>query len=194
MTILTTTQLPSPIFTFDDQDQQHFIRTARDPAGQLWFVAKDACKALGLSNTSQVVSRLAANEKGNIELDTPGGKQRLLTVNQSGLFAMAFQSRKPSAVSFRQWVTGTVLPAVFLDGGYFRGEELLQTASTAAEVQEIKTQLQASAAQAIEAKTERGLNGLEERLARHDAFKFIGKGRQRTKRQVAKQPRLGGAA
>jgi hypothetical protein len=42
----------------------------------------------------------------------------LSTINESGLYALIFRSRKPSARLFRRWVTGTVLPAIRKTGGY----------------------------------------------------------------------------
>ena len=35
-----------------------------------------------------------------------------LAVNEAGLYDLVLQSRKPEAVKFKEWVTGTVLPAI----------------------------------------------------------------------------------
>ena len=42
----------------------------------------------------------------------------MLTVNESGLYALIFRSRKPEARRFRKWVTSEVLPAIRKHGGY----------------------------------------------------------------------------
>ena len=49
---------------------------------ELWFVAKDVCKCLGLGDTSKAVGRLDTDEKGTNSIPTPGGHQNLLTVNE----------------------------------------------------------------------------------------------------------------
>src|SRR5271170_299454 len=41
-----------------------------------------------------------------------GGPQTMLAVNESGLYALIFTSRKPEAKRFRKWVTNEVLPAI----------------------------------------------------------------------------------
>jgi len=53
-----------------------------------------------------------ANEKGVNTLHTPGGKQKMLTVNEPGLYRLVFQSRKPEAEKFKTWVFTEVLPSV----------------------------------------------------------------------------------
>ena len=79
---------------------------------------KDVCELLGLDNSRQTVSRLDDNEKGVINSDTLGGKQELTFVNESGMYALIFQSRKPQARAFRKWVTGEVLPSLRKYGYY----------------------------------------------------------------------------
>ena len=83
-----------------------------------WFAAKDVCELLGLDDSRQAVSRLDDDEKGVINSDTLGGKQELTFVNESGMYALIFQSRKPQARAFRKWVTGEVLPSLRKYGYY----------------------------------------------------------------------------
>ena len=86
--------------------------------GQPWFVAKDICDILGLSNSRKAVAALADDEKGVTTMDTSGGKQRLGIVNESGMYTLIFNSRKPSAREFRKWVTSEVLPSIRRYGRY----------------------------------------------------------------------------
>jgi prophage antirepressor-like protein len=37
-------------------------------------------------------------------------------INESGLYALVFRSRKPEAKAFRKWVTDVVLPAIRENG------------------------------------------------------------------------------
>lgn len=46
---------------------------------------------------------------------------------ETGLYELILQSRKPQAVAFKKWVTGTVLPAIRKTGGYVMGEKLSET-------------------------------------------------------------------
>lgn len=172
------TALP-PIFIFNHESKNHNIRTVKGEDGQLWFVAKDICDALGLTNSSRALRRLDADEKGQTKLSTLGGIQTFATVNQSGLFALVFQSRMTAARGFRKWATATVIPAIYRDGLYVRGEESLLTATTSAQLNEQRQELEAVAAQGIEAKATRGLNGIEERFARYDTLKDLNRGRKR---------------
>jgi prophage antirepressor-like protein len=80
--------------------------------GQAWFVAKDVCHILGIADPSMALSRLDEDEKGTSNIGTLGGPQTMLTVNESGLYALIFTSRKPEAKRFRKWVTSEVLPAI----------------------------------------------------------------------------------
>lgn len=85
------------------------VRTAYQD-GQGWFIAKDVCKALEIKNVSDAVERLDADEKGIVTNYTHGGEQKLLVVNEFGLYSLTLTSRKPSAKKFKRWITHVVLP------------------------------------------------------------------------------------
>jgi prophage antirepressor-like protein len=85
---------------------------------QPWFVAKDVCNTLGLDNVSMALTRLDDDEKGINPIDTPGGRQNLSIVSESGLYALILRSDKPAAKAFRKWVTSEVLPSLRKDGFY----------------------------------------------------------------------------
>ncbi|MES1996392.1 MAG: Bro-N domain-containing protein [Pseudomonadota bacterium] len=87
-------------------------------AGEPWFIAKDICGVLGLSNTSQALSRLDEDEKGVILSDTLGGAQELNAVSESGMYGLVMSSRKPEGRRFRKWVTAEVLPSIRKTGKY----------------------------------------------------------------------------
>ncbi|MEP3676142.1 BRO family protein [Sulfitobacter sp.] len=93
--------------------------------GEPWFVAKDVCDILGLTNSRKAVAALDDDEKDVTTGYTLGGKQALNIISESGLYALIFQSRKPEAKAFRKWVTSTVLPAIRQTGSYVAGEERL---------------------------------------------------------------------
>lgn len=86
--------------------------------GEPWFVAKDVCVALAIKNSRDALARLDDDEKGVALTDTPGGEQRVQTVNEAGLYTLVLSSRKPEAHAFKRWVTHEVLPAIRRTGGY----------------------------------------------------------------------------
>ena len=108
------TQL-SQAFIFNASNQQ--VRTVTIE-NEPYFVAKDVCLILGISNHNDAVSRLDDDEKRGSALPTPSGTQQMMVVNESGLYHLIFQSRKPEAKAFRKWVTAEVLPTLRRTGRY----------------------------------------------------------------------------
>ena len=88
-----------------------------------WFVAKDVCSILGLSNSRKAISALDDDEKGVTKSDTPGGKQSLSIINESGLYALVLRSNKPEAKTFRKWITSEVLPSIRKKGYFNQSKE-----------------------------------------------------------------------
>ena len=86
--------------------------------GETWFVAKDVCDNLGINKYRDAFTRLDDDERVYVLVDTLGGPQRVVAVNESGLYSLVFQSRKPGAKKFRKWVTMEVLPSIRKTGGY----------------------------------------------------------------------------
>lgn len=167
---------------FNYQGSSHAVRSTRDPEGNTWWVARDVCEALGITKQGRALERVNKADKGGTKLGTPGGLQTFVTINQSGLFALAFQSRKPAAVAFQHWVTSVVLPAISRDGVYVRGEEKLQDCTTAAEVETVRAQLIEATAHGVEAKVQRGLIAAEELEARSSGFAALKRGGRRRTR------------
>lgn len=82
------------------------------------FVAKDVCQILGISKYRDALSKLEDFERVSILVDTLGGTQKLAGINESGLYALIFSSRKREAVQFRVWVTNVLLPSIRKFGCY----------------------------------------------------------------------------
>ena len=94
------------------------IRVVTDDRGEPWFVAKDITEILGYSEASAGTRHLDEDQKGLSEIQTPGGVQRLGTINESGLYTLILRSDKPEAKPFRKWVTSEVLPSIRKTGSY----------------------------------------------------------------------------
>lgn len=91
--------------------------------GDPWFVAADVCDALGIRKHRDALSKLDADERGSVKVDTLGGVQELAAVNESGLYTLILRCRgatKPGTIPhrFRKWVTGDVLPSIRKTGSY----------------------------------------------------------------------------
>lgn len=84
----------------------------------------DVCKILEIGNVSQLKTRLKKDGVIiNEVIDKLGRKQQATFINESNLYKVIFQSRKPEAEKFIEWVTHEVLPAIRKTGGYIAGEE-----------------------------------------------------------------------
>ena len=94
------------------------VRVTMGENGEPMFVAADVCQALTIENHRNVLARLDDDEKGVQSMDTPGGRQELATVNESGLYSLILTSRKPEAKRFKRWVTHEVLPSIRKTGSY----------------------------------------------------------------------------
>ena len=87
--------------------------------GEPWFVGVDVCNALRYSNSRKAIHDHVDNDdKGVTKSDTPGGKQNVVIINESGLYALIFGSTLESAKRFKHWVTSEVLPSIRKTGSY----------------------------------------------------------------------------
>lgn len=109
----TETSLLPQGFTFEGNQVRVTTRE-----GEPWFVLADVCHVLEIDNRSDAARRLDDDEKGVDTVDTLGGSQKMLLVNESGLYSLILTSRKEAAKRFKKWVTAEVLPAIRKTGSY----------------------------------------------------------------------------
>ena len=100
-------------------------RRSKTLEGEPWFVAADVCRALELERTNRALSRLDDDEKGTHSVSTPGGRQMMSIVSESGLYALVLSSRKPEAKALKRWITHEVIPSIRKTGGYIAGQETI---------------------------------------------------------------------
>lgn len=87
--------------------------------GEPWFVGKDVASALGYARpTDAARNNTDSEDKGISEIATPSGIQKMLIVNESGLYSLIFGSKLDSAKKFKKWVTSEVLPSIRKTGAY----------------------------------------------------------------------------
>ncbi len=90
-----------------------------------YFVGKDVAEVLGYSNPQKAIRNHVDDEdKGVNEMDTPGGKQPIVIINESGLYSLILGSKLPEAKRFKRWVTSEVLPSLRRNGMYAMDELL----------------------------------------------------------------------
>lgn len=109
-----------------------------------WFVGKDVCLAFKDTNYRRSLGNIDECDKGVSQIATPGGKQNMTIINESGLYSLLFQMQpqKAKGVSqndtliqerveqlrkFKHWVTSEVLPSVRKHGAYMTNEVIERT-------------------------------------------------------------------
>ena len=98
------------VFSYKDA----VVRTVeRD--GEVWFVAKDVCDVLELTNPTVAIEALDEDERSKFFLGRQGEAN---IINESGLYALVFRSNKPEAKAFSKWVRSEVLPQIRRTGSY----------------------------------------------------------------------------
>ena len=95
-----------------DSEQFGLVRVVADVNGEPWFVASDIAKVLEYSEASAMTRQLDDDEKGLSIVQTLGGSQELITINEPGLYSAILRSRKPEAKQFKRWVTSEVLTSI----------------------------------------------------------------------------------
>ena len=116
---MNQTQTAMQIFEYQGNE----VRTIQH-GDEVWWVLKDVCRVLSLSNPAKVAQRLDEDEKDITLSYTPGGYQEITIVNEPGLYSVILRSDKPEAKTFKRWVTHEVLPSIRKTGTYSVGQEL----------------------------------------------------------------------
>jgi len=102
------------VFSYEGKE----IRTIQRN-GETWWVLKDVCGVLGLSNARMIADRLDEDDVSLAYVtDSMGRRQQTNIVNESGLYNVILRSDKPEAKKFKRWVTHEVLPQIRRHGAY----------------------------------------------------------------------------
>ena len=91
-----------------------------------WFIAKDLCDTLKISNVSDALLKLDDDEKATIGLtdsQAGNGAQSISIISESGMYTLILRCRdavKKGSIPhrFRKWVTSEVLPQIRKTGSY----------------------------------------------------------------------------
>ena len=110
------------VFSYEGSE----IRTVQ-LGGEPWWVLKDICDALQLSNPSVIADRLDDDEKTKVEPKQYLGSRSnepATVISESGLYNVILLSRKPEAKKFKRWITHEVLPTIRKHGAYVTSDKL----------------------------------------------------------------------
>jgi len=94
------------------------IRVSTDETGEPLFCLADLCQSLGIGNSREVKRRLDPEDVSETDTLTNGGIQKLVFVNESGMYEVILKSSSPFAKPMQKWVTSEVLPAIRKHGIY----------------------------------------------------------------------------
>ncbi|EIT85955.1 prophage antirepressor [Fictibacillus macauensis ZFHKF-1] len=125
----------------------HQVRTVLQN-GEPWFVAKDVCTILELSNPTMVLQRLDEEERAKLNLGRQGNTN---IVNESGLYELIFASRKREAKQFKKWVKQEVLPSIRKHGAYMTPQKIEEVLSNPDTIIQLAQQLKAEQAKRAQA-------------------------------------------
>jgi prophage antirepressor-like protein len=104
------------VFQYDKASVRTFIEN-----NEIWFIAKDICDILEISNPTDALKRLEDDERARFNLGRQGEAN---AVNEAGLYSLIIGSRKPEAKQFKRWITHEVLPTIRKTGGYVANEDM----------------------------------------------------------------------
>lgn len=124
------------IFKNEEFGEIQIIKINNEP----YFIGKEICILFGDTNYRRSLSNIDKLDKTLIPIQTAGGKQSMIVINENGLYDLLFsmQPQKAKGVSqmtqaineridklkrFKRWVTHEVLPSIRKTGGYIAGQE-----------------------------------------------------------------------
>lgn len=115
------------------------IRTI-EKDGEPWFVARDVASALGYAKTENAIAvHVYECDKTSTLIQGSGSnyKSKAIVINESGLYALIFGSKLPSAKQFKHWVTSEILPSIRKTGGYNADATMQSVVQTLATMQRV---------------------------------------------------------
>lgn len=119
METLNNNQQTTGLQIFSDEDINANIRMLMIDESP-WFVGRDIALSLGYNDPVSAITQHVDNEdrvKHPIP-DNQGFMQTTTVINESGMYALIFGSKLPTAKAFKRWVTNEVLPSIRRTGAY----------------------------------------------------------------------------
>lgn len=76
--------------------------------GEWWGVSSDIATALGYRDASNMLRHVPKKYKGTRKVSTPGGIQKMAILTEFGIYKAIFNSHKPEAEQFQEWVFNVI--------------------------------------------------------------------------------------
>lgn len=92
--------------------------------GEPYFCLGDVCRGLDIKNVSDCKTRLKPDGAIAADVQTNGGVQRATFINEGNLYRVIFQSKKPEAERFTDWITEVVIPSIRKNGMFSVNQSL----------------------------------------------------------------------
>ncbi len=110
------------ILKYDDTE----ITVIVDDKNIPWFSAISVATLLGYKNTRQSIIKnvtkqdcRSLSDLKQFMINIPNNMQpHAIYINESGLYSLILNSKKPLAIEFKQWITSEILPSIRNTGSY----------------------------------------------------------------------------
>lgn len=136
------------LMTFENEVLGSF-RGFIDKDGEPWFLAGQVCRCLGIKDSSTAIKQLKQRmevvedweeKRGKVLNRSPKARTislqegkthtQITVIPEQWLYELIFASRKQTAIVFRAWVTGEVLPSIRKHGQYRAEGKLIRRSLT----------------------------------------------------------------
>jgi len=109
-------------FNFND-DTIRVSGTYNEP----WFVAKDICHVLGLTNVTEALRNIPDKWRSSEILKCANGQNmNMIIINEPAIYRLIMRSNKPIALKFQEFVCEDILPIIRKEGEYNLKKQLIE--------------------------------------------------------------------
>ena len=112
----------SSLITFENMEFGKLTVMEKD--GEFFFIGKEVAEKLGYANTRDALVRhVDIDDKADVVFHDGRQRRNMVSINESGLYALILSSKLPQAKELKRWVTTEVLPSIRKNGGYIKNQE-----------------------------------------------------------------------
>lgn len=104
---------------FEFEGARHEVAIQVGENGEPWFDARHVCAVTGHADVAQTVKdHVDVEDASKRRTLTKGGHQKVLFINESGLYSLVLAGKTERCKAFKRWVTSEVLPSIRKTGSY----------------------------------------------------------------------------
>lgn len=140
---------------------------------EIYFNLKDCCQILEIKNHNDALKRLNKDGVVTTDLtDSLGRTQQANFINEANFYKLVFQSRKPEAEKFADWVTSEVLPTIRKHGAYMTEQTLEQALTSPDFLIQLANQLKQEKDRNLKLEAEKSILSVENTIMKPKAEYF----------------------